>query len=423
MLRQEVNRTMTTSEGTQVDPATTAPLLFELFTPEARANPYPLYKKYRENDPMHRTPFGMWTLTRYEDVLAVVRDDRRFSADPRNATVLQEFFPQEDDTAHPIREAAGRILLFTDPPDHTRLRTLVNKAFTRRAIEDLRPHIADIVDDLLDRTDTHEMDVIADFAYPLPALVICELMGVPVEDRDRFKGWSHDVAPILDPINPPEVMQKAIATIEKFGEYFVELVEERRRRPQDDLLTALIRAEEDEDRLSEDELMGIIVLVFIAGHETTQNLIGNGLLALLRHPDQLELLRSDPTLARNAVEELLRYDSPVQLTGRSALEDVEIGGHTIKQGEEAVVFLGAANRDPAVFDDPDALDITREKIQILSFSGGGHFCLGAPLARLEGQIAFMKLLERFPKIELATDSPQWRNTLTLRGLQSLPVSI
>lgn len=412
---------MDTAETGAIDPSTTAPLLFELFTPEARADPYPLYKKYRENDPMQRTPFGMWTLTRYEDVLAVVRDDRRFSADPRNATVLQEFFPQSDDTSHPIREAAGRILLFTDPPDHTRLRTLVNKAFTRRAIEDLRPHIADIVDDLLDKIGGGEMDVIADFAYPLPALVICELMGVPIEDRDRFKGWSHDVAPILDPINPPEVMEKAIATIGKFGEYFMELVAERRRLPQDDLLSALIRAEEDEDRLSEEELMGIIVLVFIAGHETTQNLIGNGLLALLRNRDQLDLLREDPSLTRNAIEELLRYDSPVQLTGRAALTDVDVGGRTIKKGQEAVVLLGAGNRDPAVFKDPDRLDITREKVSVLSFGGGVHFCLGAPLARLEGQIAFRALLERFPNIELATEAPEFRETLTLRGLRSLPV--
>lgn len=415
---------MSTPESSQIDPAEFAPLLFELFSPEARANPYPLYKRHREEHPMHRSPIGLWTLTRYNDVLAVLRDDR-FSADPRNSEVFQQFGMYDDDeSVHPIREVAGRVLLFTDPPDHTRMRTLVNKAFTRRVIEELRPHIEELVDDLLDEiADRGEIDVIADFAYPLPALVICELMGVPVEDRNRFKGWSGDIAPIIDPLTPPDIMQKAVATAEKFGEYFVELTAERRRRPQDDLLTALIRAETDEGRLTEDELLGICVLLFIAGHETTQNLIGNGLLALLRDREQLEILRDDQSLARNAVEELLRYDSPVQLTARSALEDVEVSGETIRKGEEAVVLLGAANRDPAVFSDPERLDVTREKIQVISFSAGGHFCLGAPLARLEGQIAFTKLLGRFPEIELATDEPKWRNTLTLRGLESLPVTL
>jgi len=217
------------------------------------------------------------------------------------------------------------------------------------------------------------------------------------------------------------VLEKAMYTAGLFIMYFVQLLDERRKNPREDLLSALLSAEEHDQKLSQEEVIALCVLIFIAGHETTQNLIGNGLLGLLRHPDQLELLRSDPLLTRNAIEELLRYDSPVQLTGRSALTDVEVGGRTIKKGQEAVVLLGAGNRDPAVFNDPDRLDITREKVSVLSFGGGVHFCLGAPLARLEGQIAFRALLERFPKLELATDEPEFRETLTLRGLKSLPV--
>jgi pimeloyl-[acyl-carrier protein] synthase len=397
-----------------------SPVLLELTEPENRADPYPLYRHYRETAPMHFSETGVWTLTRYEDILAVLRDDR-FSVDPRNATEIERLFPT-DDTPRPFEELAGLILLFTDPPDHTRMRNLVNKAFTRRVIEELRPHVQELIDGLLDDVSGRsEMDVIEDFAYPLPALVICELMGVPVEDRDKFRGMSGDIAPILDPVTPADVLQKAINTVGLFVMYFVELLEERRRNPRDDLLSALIAAEEHEERLTQEELIGLCILIFIAGHETTQNLIGNGLLALLRNPDQLARLRSDPSLTRNAIEELLRYDSPVQLTGRSALTDIEVGGKTIKKGQEAVVLLGAGNRDPTVFDNPDQLDITRDKVSVLSFGGGVHFCLGAPLARLEGQLAFRALLERFPKLELATDAPEFRETLTLRGLKSLPV--
>ena len=398
-----------------------SPVLLELFEPANRANPYPLYKRYRETEPMHFSEMGVWTLTRYDDILAVLRDDR-FSVDPRNATEIERFFPASDDTPRPFEQMAGLILLFTDPPDHTRMRNLVNKAFTRRVVEELRPHVQDIVNDLLDQVEGKgEMDVISDFAFQLPALVICELMGVPVEDRDKFHGMSADIAPILDPITPPVVLEKAMYTAGLFIMYFVQLLDERRKNPREDLLSALLSAEEHDQKLSQEEVIALCVLIFIAGHETTQNLIGNGLLGLLRHPDQLELLRSDPLLTRNAIEELLRYDSPVQLTGRSALTDVEVGGRTIKKGQEAVVLLGAGNRDPAVFNDPDRLDITREKVSVLSFGGGVHFCLGAPLARLEGQIAFRALLERFPKLELATDEPEFRETLTLRGLKSLPV--
>jgi hypothetical protein len=399
------------------------PLLLELFSPEARADPYPLYRRYREEQPVCRGEMGFWTFTRYEDVLRILREPR-FSSDPRNATAIQQFLPQDTDTPSPIRDGAGRVLLFTDPPDHTRMRTLVNKAFTARRVESLRPRIQELVDGLLEPVrERGEMDVIADLAYPLPAVVICELMGVPTEDHDRFREWSRDVAPVLDPINPPEVDARAIEALGHFGDYFTELIAKRRAEPRDDLLTALIAAETDEGKLDQEELLSICGLVFIAGHETTQNLIGNGLLALLRNPDQLRILREDRGHIRNAIEELLRYDSPVQLTARSALDDVEVGDHTVPKGEEVVVFLGSANRDPAMFADPDRLDVRREHIQVASFGAGVHFCLGAPLARVEGQITFATLLDRFADIALATDEPEWRGTLTLRGLRSLPVRV
>jgi hypothetical protein len=402
----------------QALPTGISPLMLEVF--ENRQNPYPIYHRFREEHPMHRTPEGIWTLTRYHDILAVLRDDR-FSADPRNATAL-DAINEANDEESPIRMVAGRILLFTDPPDHTRMRTLVNKAFTPRTVEKLRTHIQQLVDDLLDQIGEHgEIDVIDAFAYPLPALVICELMGVPVEDRDRFKGWSGEIAPIIDPVGTPEILEKAMGTIGQFGLYFMQLIEERKKSPRDDFLSALIAAEEGEQKLSLDELLGLCVLIFIAGHETTQNLIGNGLLALLRNPDQLELLRSDPSLVKKAVEELLRYDSPVQLTARSALDDIQVAETTVPKGEEVIVLLGAGNRDPAVFPEPDRLDITREKSQVVSFGGGAHFCLGAGLARLEGEIAFPALLKRFAKLELATEDPEFRATFTLRGLKSLPV--
>lgn len=400
---------------------TASPVLVELMDDAIRADPYPFYRHYRETNPQHFSERGIWTFTRYEDILAVLRDDR-FSVDQRNATAVVPIERPEGEDPRQFERLAGLVLLFTDPPDHTRMRNLVNKAFTRRVVEELRPHVQEIVDDLLDQVvERGEMDVIADFAFQLPALVICELMGVPPEDREKFHGMSADVAPILDPISPSERLDTAMNTLGLFLLYFVQLIEERRARPRDDLLSALIAAEEHEQRLSHEELLALCVLIFIAGHETTQNLIGNGLLALLRHPDQLELLRSDPSLARGAIEELLRYDSPVQLTARSALTDVEIAGATIRKGQEVVLLLGAGNRDPAVFDDPERLDIRRERSSVLSFGGGVHFCLGAPLARLEAQIAFRSLLERFPRLELATAAPEFRPTLTLRGLRSLPV--
>lgn len=315
-------------------------------------------------------------------------------------------------------------MLFKDPPDHTRLRTLVNKAFTPRVVESLRTRIQAIVDELLDEVEARrEMDVIAEFAYPLPVRVIAELLGVPPEDRDTFKTWSRGVAPILDPVITDEVFTKVAESGLMLAVYFDELVQKRRAEPRNDLVTELIRAEDEGERLTEEELRATLILLLVAGHETTMNLIGNGLLALLRNPNELARLRSDPGLVRTAIDELLRYDGPVHLTARTALADTEIAGVTIAKGEMAIVLLSAANRDPAQFSDPDRLDVGRSPNKHLAFSAGGHFCVGATLARVEGQIAFDALVRRFPDITLATDEVRYRPTVTLRGLESLPVTL
>jgi len=316
-------------------------------------------------------------------------------------------------------------MLDRDPPDHTRLRGLVSKAFTPKALESLRPRIQQIVDGLLDQIERRgEMDLIEEFAYPLPVIVICEMLGVPVKDHERFKHWGLDIARGLDAIMLPpdsEVGKRSVSGRRALAEYFRALIAERRAAPRDDMLSALIAAEEAGDKLSEEELLASCILLLVAGHETTVNLIGNGTLALLKHPEQLRRLRENPGLIGSAVEELLRYDGPVQRTARIPSEDLVIGGKTIPKGEMVMPFLGAANRDPAQFPDPDRLDITRTDNRHIAFGMGIHFCLGAPLARMEGQIAISTLLRRLPKLALASQLPEHRQSLTLRGLVSLPV--
>ncbi len=390
---------------------------FDPMAPEFVADPYPTYHRLRAEDPVHQSPRGFWVLTRYEDVVASLRDPR-FGKEALAAFVAARYGG--------LPPGVGLSMLDRDPPDHTRLRGLVNKAFTPRVVEVLRPRVRTIVDDLLDRVEGKgAMDLIEDFAYPLPVIVICEMLGVPVEDRDRFKEWGLDIARGLDGIMLPadsEVIRRSHASRSAIGAYFRELIAERRAAPRADLLSALIAAEEAGDKLSENELVATCILLLIAGHETTVNLIGNGTLALLRHPDQLRRLREDPGLIGSAVEELLRYDGPVQRTARVLSDDVTVGGRTIPKGGMVMPFIGAADRDPAQFPDPDRLDIARADNRHIAFGWGIHFCLGAPLARVEGQIAINTLVERLPGLALATDIPQFRQSLTLRGLTSLPVS-
>ncbi|HET7342632.1 MAG TPA: cytochrome P450 [Methylomirabilota bacterium] len=390
---------------------------FNPMDPEFIADPYPMYRRLRDEDPVHHNPLGFWVLTRYEDVLATLRDPRAIK-EPIAAFVAARY-----GAAVP---ATGFSMLDRDPPDHTRLRGLVSKAFTPKMIERLRPEVQAIVDDLLDRAEgAGHMDLIGQFAYPIPVTVICRMLGVPVADHERFRQWSLDIARGLDAIMLPpdsEVARRSVASRHAITDYFRVLIAERRVAPRADLLSDLIAAEEAGDRLSEQELLATCILLLIAGHETTVNLIGNGMLALLRHPDQLALLRRRPELIGTAVEELLRFDGPVQRTARIPSEDITIGGRTIPRGELVMPFIGAADRDPAQFPDPDRLDITRSDNRHVAFGLGIHFCLGAPLARVEGQIAIATLLRRLPRLALATERPAFRPSVTLRGLESLPVA-
>ncbi len=393
------------------------------FIPEVHANPYPMYVRLREEDPVHWSALmEAWILTRYEDIVAVLTDSR-FSANRRQA---QNRFAQE---ALKIAEEFGpfgrtQTMLTSDPPLHTRLRRLVSKAFTPRMVEGLRPRIQLIVDELLDAVrDSGRMDLIRDLAYPLPVIVIAEMLGIPPQERDQFKRWSDEIAATLGgPFTPPEVLERARKSANELADYFRGVIEEWRREPAEDLISGLIAAEEQGQILSEDEMLATAMLLLVAGNETTTNLIGNGTLALLRNPDQLRRLQHDPSLIPAAVEELLRYDGPVQGTGRVAMEELEIDGRPVKTGQVVFCVLGSANRDPAQFESPDELDITRQPNEHIAFGDGIHSCLGAPLARAEGQIAFETLLRRFPNPRLETDKPQWGGSFILRGLKSLPIS-
>ena len=392
-------------------------LQFNPMEPEFLENPYPVYHRLRAEAPVYHSPLGFWVLTRYDDVVAALRDPR-LAKEPIAAYVAAR-------TGLP-QPALGISMLDRDPPDHTRLRSLVSKAFTPRVVEQLRPHIEQLVGGLIARVESRgSMDLIEEFAYPLPVMVICEMLGVPVEDNERFRGWGQALARGLDAtLMAPgsDVVQQSRKARIALAEYFRELIAERRHSPRHDLLTGLIAAEEAGDKLSESELLATCILILIAGHETTVNLIGNGTLALLRHPDQLRRLRENPGLIGSAIEELLRYDGPVQRTARIPDQDVTIAGHTIPKGDMVMPFIGAADRDPAQFSDPDRLDIARTENRHLAFGWGIHFCLGAPLARIEAQAASNTLVQRFPKLALATDKPEFRPSLTLRGLSTLPVT-
>jgi len=395
-----------------------ADVVFNPMDPEFVANPYPMYHRLRAEDPVHQSPLGFWVLTRYEDVVFALRD-ARLAKEAITSVVAQRFGIVNPPTI-------TRSMLDSDPPDHTRMRALVNKAFTPRVVEHLRPRVQAIVDDLLARVDErHSMDLIEDFAYPIPVIVICELLGVPVEDRDHFRAWGLDMARSLDAVlfGPhSDVAERGAAARHALGDYFRDLIAERRKAPRQDMLSGLIAAEEAGERLTEAEMLATCILLLVAGHETTVNLIGNGTLALLRNPGELRRLREDPGLIATAVEELLRFDGPVQRTARVPSEDVKFGDQVIGKGELVMPFIGAADRDPAQFADPDRLDIGRRENRHVAFGYGIHFCLGAPLARVEGQIALATLVQRLPKLALATDQPQFRMSLTLRGLSSLPVT-
>ena len=383
-------------------------------------DPWPTYDRLRTEAPVWRNPEGVWVLTRHADCESVLRDPR-FSSNDKHAIPPRVFV--EGDARALLDAEDQRTLLFMDPPDHTRLRKLVSKGFTPRTVERLRPRIQELVDGILDdAADAGGLDVVADLGFELPVTVICEMLGVPLADRDQFSGWSSDAARLLDNDIDGDLLQQGLLAAFNFVQYFQELFAERRQYPTDDLVSALIAVEEEGDRLSEEELTSIVMLLFIAGHETTMNLIGNGTYALLRAPDQLARWRSDPSFDVSGVEELLRFEGPVHVTARIATDDIDVNGHSFAKGNTLITLVSAANRDPARFSDPAHLDIGRGDNHHLTFSMGLHYCLGAALARLEGQIAVGSLVRRFPDLEL-TSPPVYRDHFVLRGLTSLDVSV
>ncbi len=388
--------------------------------PNFIANPYPTYKKLRERDPYHPSPLTKaLVLSRYEDVDAVLRNYKVFSnfrgpVGTRNRRGIGE---QIENELQPS-------MLSLDPPDHTRLRGLVSRAFTPRQITKMEDHIRETAHALLDEVEgQNEFDLMSNLASSLPTVVIAEMIGVPIKDRQQFKVWSDQFARVLEPNLTEDELGQVFSTAQLFDGYFKDIVAEHRENPKDDLVSRLIEAEEEGDRLTEDEMIVTLRLLLVAGNETTTNLIGNGLKALLEHPEQLQLLREQPELVDNAIEELLRYDSPVQVDGRMTLDGFEIDRHKLKPGRPVSLLIGGANRDPEQFSDPETLDITREDAGNISFGRGIHHCLGAPLARLEGKIAFEALLERFDEIKLGARTPVYKPNIVLRGLRHLDIRV
>ncbi len=394
--------------------------LYHLLDPEVLANPYPLYHRLRTEDPVHWDPYlHTWIVTRYADVITVLQ---HFSASrtptPEQLTALGL------SKLVPFAQVLVRQMLFLDPPAHGRIRSLASNAFTPRRVESLRSHIQDITDNLLDAVqDKGRMDVITDLAYPLPAIVTAEMLGLPTSDWPQLVAWSADFAEVLGNFqHNPEGAPRVLRSLEEMTEYFRAAIREHQEHPRDDLIGAFLTAEQQGDRLTEEEAVANSIMVMTGGQETTTNLIGNGILTLLRHPDQLEKLRADASLIPTAIEELLRYESPIQYTSRLAPGDVVLGGKAIRERQAVIAVMGAANRDPERFPDPDRLDISRQDNRHLAFAWAAHFCFGAPLARLEGYVAFETMLRRMPNLRLEPGPARWRANLGFRGLTTLPVT-
>lgn len=392
------------------------------FPPEMRADPYPVYRQLRETAPVFDTGQDLWLVTSYDACHALLRDPR-CSKNLRNMNDYERNMEIAGRTG-PIRALLEQLMSFSDPPRHTRLRGLVQRAFTPRMVSRLATHAQRAADGLLDdAVGDGELELMADFAWQFPLVVIAEMLGVPSGDRDRFHHWSRELAPTFELVLPPGAAERAERASEEFIDYFMRVVEARVREPRDDLISALVGADEAGDRLTARELVVNLILILGAGHETAMNMIGNGMLALLRHPGELARLRERPEIMEGAVEELLRYESPVQLTTRFPTDDIAIEGQTIPAGARVAIVLAAANRDPDRFPDPDRLDLTRGDRNHLAFGGGIHYCLGNAVARMEAGIAFGTLLRRFPRIELATEAPEYRETMLLRGLKALPLRV
>jgi pimeloyl-[acyl-carrier protein] synthase len=393
------------------------------FVPELLANPYPTYHRMRSLNPvLWVAPLDAWVVTGYEQVSQALRHPL-LSSD-RFGRARQRM--EAKGLTAPIDDRV-KSMIHMDAPDHTRLRALVNKAFTPQAVSEIEAHIQNIVDEMLASMPPHgEVDLIEHVAYPLPITVIAEMLGVPTTDRERLKQWSDDVALFLSGdvgALTPERLARIVGARREFGEYLRGIIDSHRKSPGHDLLSALIEAEEAGGRLTDDELLSTAILLLVAGNETTTNLIGNGLLALLRHPHEHERIWTDPSLISGAVEEMLRFDGPVQLTNRVAKADLQMGDTVIRQGQWLYLILGAANRDPAQFPDPDRFDVTRPNNKHVAFGAGPHFCVGAPLARLEARIVIRTLRDRYPHLRLGSDAPVYRENFNLRGLKALRVAL
>jgi cytochrome P450 len=418
---------------------------------EIRSNPYPFYDMLRRHDPVHwDEEMGFWVLSRYEDIDALYTDDR-FSRAQGLMRGFERLSEGNRSIASPVYHSFSQTVFYADPPYHTHLRGLMNHAFTPRRVERLRPYIQRIVDDLLDVASAQPVaDLIQDLAYPLPVMVIAELLGLPADDREMFKKWSDDLFAILGTVRSKssELLERAAQSLEEMTAYIKNLSRIRRESPQDDLLTALLSFTDSEvfdglhsyghasyhageqarerqavSTLTGEELVANINILLSTGHETTTHLIGNGLLALLQHPAEQLKLKASPALLQSAIEEMLRYDNPVQITYRSAVDEAEIHGKHIHKGDLVNTIIGSANRDPERFTHPDSFDITRNQGRHLGFGMGIHFCIGAPLVRLEAEIVFETILRRFPRLRLATNTLEWQEHPIFRGLKHLPVNL
>lgn len=399
----------------------TPPLsLYQLLDPDVLANPYPLYARLRTEAPVHWDPYlHAWVVTRYADVITVLH---HFSA---NRTPTPEQFAAIGlGELAPLAQVMVKQMLFMDAPDHTRLRGLAATAFTPARVENLRSHIREILDDLLaPLLRAGRMDVIADLAAPLPAIVTAEMMGLPTADANQLKDWSADFAEVLGNFqHNPDRASRTLKCVEEMTSYFRDAISSMRTNPREGLINALLTAEVDGDRLTEEEIIANCIVTMVGGQETTTNLIGNGVLTLLRHPDEMERLRNDLSLVPSAVEELLRFESPSQHTARICREDTELGGKVIRKGQAVIAVMAAGNRDPERFPDPDRLDLGRTDNRHLAFGWASHFCFGAPLARIEGQLVFEALMRRTSNLALEPGPLVWRDNLGLRGLMSLPVT-
>ena len=397
---------------------------YELYCEGRLADPYPLLRRLREEDPIHWSErLGSWIVTRYDDLYALVNDPRL--ASDRSSAYMSVLPEPQQTNLRPLGEHISNWLGFTDPPKHTRMRKLVGKVFTPRLAENMSGRIQEIVDSLLDRVQsTGRIDIIKDFAYPLPATVICEILGIQSDEQDQFKVWLDDINAFLGGFGPSltKVADRAFDSQQKVAGFIRELSYERRQHPRNDMISALVAVEGETGGLTEQELLGLCVFLFSAGEETTVSLIGNSMLLLMRNPHELERLRKQPELISSAVEEFLRYESPIQILTRVAAEEIEIRNRRIGKGQPVILVQGAANHDPEQFPDPDRLDIGRKDNRHVAFGWGIHFCLGAPLARIEARIAISTIINRFPGIQLQDQPLKWKENLTLRCLESLPMT-